>query len=236
MSVETGNFIRVNVRLLLKFFDEKPPESQRHATSIVAVAGEDLGVGLLKHCLERTQSAKVKVLSGIPTIGKRNPETHQQGPYLDRWVDVVWPDGSGQLFQTEIKNLSAHAIGGRILKVDASLEEVTRFMIERWRSLWGSYPNIPEYAKNVLKPMKRPSEVDLSHVLQPLIVYWFALHPEGRRESFFSVDLEAGYDFSRLWFFSMSTYLRSLNEDVIELEMPIAAKRMSWLHKLFPGQ
>ena len=229
MSTEIDGRLRINVKGLLEFFDEKPGESLGHATAIVAVAGEDLGVGLLKHYLECTRNAEVRILPGPPpTTG------NQKGPRLDRWVDVVWPDGSGRLFQTEIKNWSAHAIGGKILKVDAPPDEVARFGRERWRGHAGSmhWNSISK----VLTPMKRPWDVDPSHTLEPLLIYWTVIHPEGLNESFFSHDLGASTEFSRLWFFSMSSYLRSLNEAAIELEMPHAANRISWLHSLFLAQ
>jgi hypothetical protein len=230
VSTEIDGRLRINVRRLLEFFDEKPGESLGQATAIVAVAGEDLGVGLLKHCLECTRNAKVGILPGPPpTTG------NLKGPRLDRWVDVVWPDGSGRLFQTEIKNWSAHAIGGKILKVDAPPDEVARFAVERWGMHAGAMYTWRAINK-VLTPMKRPSGVDPSHTLEPLLIYWTVIHPEGLNESFFSHDLEPGQNFPRLWFFSMSSYLRSLNEAAIELEMPHAANRISWLHRLFPAQ
>ena len=41
--------VRIDVDLLLRFFDEAPSESRYHATALVALAGEDLGAGLLAH-------------------------------------------------------------------------------------------------------------------------------------------------------------------------------------------
>lgn len=229
MSTEIDRRLRINVKRLLEFFDEKPIDSQGHATSIVAIAGEDLGVGLLKHYLECTRNAKVTILPGPVGTGKK------KGPRLDRWVDVVWPDGSGRLFQTEIKNWSAHAIGGKILKVDAPPDEVARFGIQRWEMYAGAMYTWKAINK-VLTPMKKPPDVDPSHTLEPLLIYWWVIHPKGLSESFFSHDLETSTGFSRLWLFSMSSYLRGLNEDAIELEMPHTAKRMSWLHELFLAQ
>ena len=227
MKTEINGRLKIDVRLLLEFFDEKPHESVGHATAVVGVAGEDIGVGLLKHYLECTRNAKVRIIPATPTTGKR------KGPRLDRWVDVAWPDGSGQLFQTEIKNWSAHAIGGRILKVNAPEDEVSRFGVERWQ---GHVRSMDWRAiGKVLTPMRKPWDVDPSHTLEPLLIYWWVIHPEGGGESFFAHDLgAASAEFSRLWYFSMSSYLRSLNEATIELDMPNAANRISWLHRLFP--
>lgn len=229
MSTEIGRRLRINVKRLLEFFDEKPMDSQGHATSIVAIAGEDLGVGLLKHYLECTRNAKVTILPGPVGTGKL------KGPRLDRWVDVVWPDGSGRLFQTEIKNWSAHAIGGRPLKVNASQDDVATFGIEQWQGHARRIHTFKPISK-VLTLMKKPQGADPSHPLEPLLIYWWVIHPKGPSESFFPHDLETSTGFSRLWLFSMSSYLRGLNEDAIELEMPHTAKRMSWLHELFLAQ
>ena len=225
MSAEIDGRLRINVKRLLEFFDEKPGESVGHATAIVGVIGEDLGAGLLKHYLECTRNAKVSILPETPRTGNK------KGPWLDRWIDVVWPDGSGRLFQTEIKNWSAHAIGGKILKANAPQNEVSRFGMERWR---GHVAGMHLKTINkVLTPMKKPWGVDPSHTVEPLLIYWWVIHPKGLNESFFSHDLDASTEFSRLWFFSMSSYLRGLNEAAIELEMPNAANRMSWLCRLF---
>ena len=225
MSTEIDGRLRINVKRLLEFFDEKPGESVGHATAIVGVIGEDLGAGLLKHYLEHTRNAKVGILPETPRTGNK------KGPWLDRWIDVVWPDGSGRLFQTEIKNWSAHAIGGKILKAHAPQNEVSRFGIERWRGHVAGMHWKP--ISKVLIPMKRPQDVDASHTVEPLLIYWWVIHPEGLNESFFSHDLGTSTGFSRLWLFSMSSYLRGLNEDAIELEMPHASNRISWLHRLF---
>jgi hypothetical protein len=224
-----ARLVRANVPRLLQFFDEAPPDSQKHATSIVAIAGEDLGVGLLKHCLEATQETRVRILSETPTTGKR------KGPRLDRWVEIVRPDGCGQLFQAEIKNWSAHAIGGRQLRIDPDPEGISRFMIHAWEGLWKNLTGEWYPVSKVLTPMKRPASANPSYPLEPLLVYWTALHPTGLGEPFFSFPLP-GQGFSRIWVFSASSYLRGLyNQQVnaTELEMPNAAKRLWWLSELF---
>jgi hypothetical protein len=69
---------------------------------------------------------------------------------------------------------------------------------------------------------------------------WTALHPEGEGECFFSrevpVALRANEGFDRVWFFSMSAYLRGWPHKDITIEMPDTAKRLEWLGKLMPGR
>jgi hypothetical protein len=132
IHAKDNGLLTINVRTVLEFFDEIPPDSRKHATAIVAVAGEDLGSGLLKDLLGRNMKAEVTILRDADkrtlsvTTGKRS------GPRLDRWIQVAWPDGTLTLFQCEIKNWSAHAVGGSTLKLTASSDEVFQRMKREW--------------------------------------------------------------------------------------------------------
>lgn len=74
--------IRLNIPELLSFFDDKPKDSIGHATAIVSVIGEDLGVALLQKCLEAAGVRTKIIMNGegpsTPTLGTRC------GPRLDR--------------------------------------------------------------------------------------------------------------------------------------------------------
>ena len=102
----------IDVHEVLSFFDEAPKGSSRHATAIASVIGEDLGISLLATYLRRECGASVEVLPARCTQGTK------RGCRLDRWVLV---DSSRRrvLYQVEVKNWSAHAIGGRRLALDA---------------------------------------------------------------------------------------------------------------------
>lgn len=58
------------------------------------------------------------------------------------------------------------------------------------------------------------------------------VHRHGDPEPWFSVPLPAGGPFEALHVFSLSTYLRGLDEDVLELLLPHAAARVGWLSRL----
>ena len=88
--------VRINVRELLRFFDEKSLPGKGHATGIVAMIGEDLNTACFQHYLE-SQGATVEVLPDTVGLGGT------KGPKLDRWILVTWNDESRTLFQTEIK-------------------------------------------------------------------------------------------------------------------------------------
>jgi len=220
--------MKVNIKKVISFFDERPQDAEHHASGLVGIAGEDLGTGVFKHYIENVKKANVNVLTYSVTTG------HKKGPRLDRWIDVLWVGEKGTIFQTEIKNWSAHSYGGTQLFLNASKEEVKIYKIKKWNELWDSKKNSPntEKVSKVLVPMRIPSEVDRSHTLEPLVIYWTPIHPEGKEEHFFCHKVSSER-FSRIWFFSVSSYLRSLDEDTIELDMPSFTKRVSWISKLF---
>jgi hypothetical protein len=76
------------------------------------------------------------------------------------------------------------------------------------------------------------SGVPLGIKVEPLAIYWFAIHPEGSSETFFEHPAPPNTGFERILFFSMSSFLRSVEEETIELDMPNAIARISWLGRL----
>lgn len=216
--------IQIDIVEMLKFYDEKIPASKHHATAINAVAGEDIGAGLFAHYLER-KNISVKIFPDSCTQGKK------RGERLDRWILAI-ENGKKVYYQTEIKNWSAHAIGGKILKINATQEEVSDYKIKRWDRYWDGTSLTHASAKKVLIPMK--PIVDNIKV-EPLICFWVSIHPTGKIEPFFSVPIK-DTNFSQLWVFSMSAYLRNVlasGEKKITLEMPDTESRIKWLRTMF---
>ena len=120
------NFIEVKIRELLEFFDEAPKESKKHATSVVAVAEEELGIALLIRYLKQ-QGKPAEI------IGDRCTQGTNKGYRLDAWV------GTGTdnvLYQVEVKNWSAHAIGGKELAINATPEMCTNYRKKMWKAQW----------------------------------------------------------------------------------------------------
>jgi hypothetical protein len=217
--------MKIAIAAVLRFFDEKPAESRGHATAIVAFAGEDLGLGLLSHYWMH-QGASVYVVPGPCGPGTK------KGKRLDKWVRVS-NGGITTYYQVEIKNWSAHAIGGRVLKVHASAEEVAKHKRERWQKEWNGETFVQDTIAKVLLPMECP-EPDCSP--EPLACFWDAMHPDGEGKPLFNVSVPDSH-FSRVSVFSMSAYLRDLlasGVSQIDLEMPETAIRMAWLKRLFP--
>ena len=232
--------LTVNVKELLKFFDEKHGASKGDATGIVAVTGEDLNAACFQHYSE-SRGDQVTILSGSVTTGK------QKGPWLDRWLLVKPHKGRRFLYQTEIKNWSAFAIGGQTLAVNATAQDVADYKQRRWERHWDIERQSlkgPSTAK-VLVPMNRPSAYKKTPV-KPLLIFWEALGPkEIANDHLFTIpvtyyskdDRPASWPpngkFEDLWVFSVSSYLRSLAEDHIQLPMPNAAQRLQILNNLF---
>ena len=238
----SSDLVKINVKEILSFFDEKPDWSIKHATSVVGVIGEDLNAACFQRYME-SNGAKATVLQDPVGTGKR------KGPRLDRWIKVDCPHGSRTLFQTEIKNWSAHAIGGETLPVDASHAEVTKYKQKRWKDKWDSRKRTlkNDYIAKVMVPMKPPSDLGLKEEnIRPLLIFWEALGPKARSHLFCMTNLTYNfpfnipstwpnsmtYEFPELWVFSVSSYLRSIKDAIIELPMPNVASRLQALERL----
>ena len=243
----TATSLKIRPEELLRFFDEKPESSIGHATSIVSIVGEDLNAACFQHYLQ-SQGAESSILDDPVTTGRR------KGPRLDRWIDVVWADKSRTVFQTEIKNSSAHAIGGAVLNVSATPEEVAEYRQARWDHHWNIQCQTfnSHITAKVLARMRPPGGVDEDSV-RPLLIFWEAIGPQDKTEDhLFRVEATCDFAFSlpntwptpseypdawgfqELWVFSVSSYLRSIQDASIELNMPNAAHRLRVLGRLFP--
>ena len=226
-----SNEIVVDVQETLRFFDEVPKWAEKQATSIVAVIGEDLAAGCFQKHRE-SEGATVCIRSEPVTTGCR------KGPRLDRWILVDCPVGGRTVFQTEIKNSAATALGGKKIALNASTEDFRKYKTEQWQKAW--CPKIKSLkdkgSAKVLVKMKIPGCLSRECV-KPLLICWTPMAPENELDSFlFQVATSPSPDchFSELWVFSISSYLRSLGQAKIALKMPIAAARLRILDRLLP--
>jgi hypothetical protein len=250
--------ISLDIEETLRFFDA-PPESIRHrghATSLVGIFGEDLGVALLGRLLQSQGQDLITVSRGIHKPWPVTTGT-LKGPRLDRWLisrDLGHP-GRRRVFQTEIKSYSAHAFRGKPLSLDATPEQVAKYGQDRWRELWSNERGEFRYMEvgKVLMHMKPPNlrgsqnckgmpEVKECEI-EPLLCVWWVVHPAGATDPFFRHPIPQPYlpleeRVSRLdhvCIFSMSTYLRHCHksgERKLELNLPVAAARLDWLERL----
>ena len=227
--------VTVNVQELLSFFDEKPDWSEKHATAVVGVVGEDLNAACFCHYLE-SKGHQGEVL----TDDSEKPVTvgsgARKGPQLDRWIKVRWKKGTETLFQTEIKNWSAHSLSGKILPLSASDKEVRAYKQSRWENRWDRDEQCLRVSQTskVLSPMRPPNGSEGKDI-QPLLIFWEALGPRDNLDKhLFCVDVaDNPGKFAKLWVFSISSYLRSVQKDKLELELPQASQRLTALGRLF---
>ena len=164
------------------------------------------------------------------------------GPRLDRWLCATNEAGERELFQIEIKNWSAHAIGGRRLALDATDERRVAVGRHYWGRIWDQDSGTlrEESARKVLTRMQLPRAYHgINADVVPLICFWwYVTNPQDDKpDSLFELQLNnPSTDFKRLKIFSVSNYLRSLSGgtgDQIEIDMPQAQQRTAWMKRIF---
>ena len=238
--MESGSapeILTVDIDGILSFFDEKPDWGVGHATGIIGIVGEDLGASCLQHHI-RARGGEAAVLSN-PDTGRPWPVTtgRARGPRLDRWIQVICPDKSVTVFQTEIKSWSSHGYGGVRLPLSASPDEVRVHRQSRLDTFWDSGSRRLKHPRTVkvLERMKPPKGVD-QETVRPLLIFWEALGPgDSPADRLFQVEVDDSC-FPELWVFSVSGYLRSLlpgETRFMELEMPDAALRLQKMNRWF---
>ena len=233
-----SNEIVVDIQETLSFFDEVPKWAEKQATSIVAVIGEDLAAGCFrKHLESEGATVCVRYIKDGDCIYPESVTTgRRRGPRLDRWIVVDRPDGGRTVFQTEIKNSSAQAFGGETIALNAPPEDFRDYTTRMWQNAWD--PDTQSLrdpgAAKVLKRMRIPNDLS-EECVKPLLICWIPITPENEPDSFlFQIATRPGpdCDFSELWVFSISSYLRSLGQAKIALKMPVAAARLRILDRL----
>lgn len=214
--------ILVDVHELLAFYDEESG-ARPHSNAIKTLAGEELGIALLIDYFRKC-NAKAELLRQPCTTGK------QKGPRLDGWLKVN--DQENEIYyQVEVKAWSFHGFGGgRPLKVHCTAQELS----EAKRSAWAEYWVDDRFRYPALSKVLTPMTCPVRHAnVEPLACLWAAMHPNGEGDPLFSVLLNSSTTFRRLWVFSMSAFLRSLNQPTLCLYLPKTQERLRWLERLF---
>ena len=236
----------------MAFFDVRSAASTGHVSPVVAVIGEDLGVALLQHYLRERcgVSSMVVYTNGVP---KTPTNGTGSGSRLDRWLLTQRSETRGRvLYQVEIKNWSATAIGGREVPLDAKEEFLREVRQERWLQQWDSeqecfrYSTVGKVLDRMLIPtlmddeLGKPISIDppvRQEEVEPMLCFWYVVHDRGENESLFSHPLPSAVNgFTQFSVFSMSNYLRSLKTSEVELEMPSATRRIDWLSRLLKSR
>ena len=218
---------KLNLRELLNFYDYKVPSSNSHASAINAVLGEDLAVALLVHYLKGL-GIEVIALDEVCTQGT------QRGYRLDKWIAAKSASES-IIYQVEIKNWSAHSIGGKSVLIDADEDYMRDFRMKRWRYQFHVEKQVSSQkgTLKVLTKMRIPTEY-IYYKHEALLCFWEPLHHKGELEALFEVDVQSD-SFKRLKVFSMSNYVSQLlkTSETLEVEMSDADARIDWLKNLY---
>jgi hypothetical protein len=231
MNAHRGSELKkLHLRQLLEFYDYRVASSNTHASAINAVLGEDLALALMCHYF-KAQGWTVAALPIPCTTGR------QRGHRLDKWITMKSSDHVPIIYQVEIKNWSAHSIGGTTVRREATLAEMSEYRRNRWRRQFKTTGNVhmpsESQTQKVLTSMLVPQS-HLNHQHEALLCFWEALHPDGNDDPFFVVDVSSE-KFSKLRIFSMSNYTRRLLEhtDSLEVEMRETDARTDWLNRIY---
>ncbi|MES2464551.1 MAG: hypothetical protein V4671_28650 [Armatimonadota bacterium] len=208
------SMVQIQCAALLELYDNRQKDGG-FATAISALAGEELGLALLQHNLN-SLGTSVQSVGNVPTTGK------QKGFRLDGWL--LTPE---ILYQVEVKNWGANAIGGK--PYDGDLKAGWEQFIA-----WFRDPGL----QKVLYPMVPPSSY-ASMPVEAIACMWPTMNPDGLSAPWFSVPSDQlppvpfDYPFTKLNVFSMSGYLRQTSSETLDLEMPKTYRRLKALESLF---
>ena len=209
--------MKINIEETVKFFDEGQ-NSRGHASAIVGIIGEDLNVVAFKHHCE-SEGKIVEVFDGPVTQGVK------RGKRLDRWIYVKEKNGTKTLYQCEIKNWSATAIGGRDLPISEDNKSkdivgVSRYYWEHQKKEFSKNTK-PNNVTKVFLRMSYDRNEDLKKFFErekinfkdceqkPLLIYWMPISNDGDCKHYFSekissLDVKFKQDFKDVDIFSVS--------------------------------
>lgn len=220
---------------LIRFYDHEDKQGNaRHASAVTGVLGESLGLGLLRHHFEGL-GASVSLGPGTP---------RRKGNWLDAWLHVEKGE-ERSLYRVEIKNWSAHSLGGKPLSIDADPQTTATYSLGRWSKLFDADTQTikPANLAKVLLDYDVPTDWPGRPVppSRPLACLWTAFHPEGSTEPFFvrgvrHTQFAPDQPLIECSFFSMSAYLRGLRlripQATIKLDVPLLDERLQVIDQL----
>ncbi len=246
---------RLSKSALLDLYDQRSPADEDTGspiTSITSLIGEDLVLGLLALFFEENGDPLLKA----PKFKCKGDG--QRGPQLDAWLITKY-----SIFQTEVKNWCASAIGG------VGINDESHPLQQRkgrgrncctWleaaihnRDRYLRHPDVAKKVWKVLAKMTLPSDFPRKKP-KPLLAFWspiaglnakgskdlvpfFKLPTSDFEEVIASTGLELPKPCARyVWVFSASNYLRTKkNQEYFDIWMPRVHARLIKLRDLgFP--
>jgi hypothetical protein len=211
----------------LNFYDFQVHDSIGHASAINAVLGEDLALALMRHYF-LSLGYEFIALDDACTQGTN------RGFRLDKWI-LLNRGKEKTIFQTEIKNWSAHSYQGKRVPINADEAFMSFFRRKRWERQFNSTDLVPSQKETikVLTKMLIPQRIT-GFEQKTLLCFWEPIHSEGLSDSLFEVDVKSEA-FKRMTVFSLSNYVMQLlkSTETVEVEMTDADARIAWLEKLY---
>ena len=194
-----------------KSWDGKILGRGSHVTAITGLIGEDLVMALVRHYWKNIQKEESNITGYQCNQGAR------AGKRLDAWIE------KGKfIYQVEVKNWSAHSLGGYDHSNECADHTLEEFAAKRWVHYFGKAGETPKLAPEIAKvaiDMNTTSKLER----KKLICFWaHIVNAEGNPYS----------EVNGIEVFSASAYLRSLEDDSIELELPRAESRLKLLNNL----
>lgn len=208
-----------NRKALLSFYDAPsswPKQTSgrgSHVSAITGLIGEDIVLGLLTHYLSgdgRSADVLSYKCKGSGLKGKR----------LDAWITC-----GDTIYQVEVKNWSAHSIGGYDLPLTASADELAAFAKRRWQKFFKEN-GLAKGIEKVMITMEPPPQYRGQRRGRILGFWSYIVNSEGSPLSTHSVNND------ELLVFSASAYLRSLTTEHIEIDVPRVDARLRLLKSL----
>lgn len=238
---------QVNLKKLIKVFDEHNEIYKGHTTSIIGLIGEDLNAAIFADYLVRRKKLKnVEVLPYRVKIEQK----HVRGRELDRWIKA-----DNTLYQTEIKNWCCFKIAGYKLLLKAKTEDVRELTKNLWkRELKDQYKdknsikNLTGVSKVLIK-MKIPDEIKGYKKAEPLVIHWMPIS-NNSADPLFSLKIQnlrmgkrltkqIRENFKKINYFSCSLYVRELVnksqtklDPKLDLDLPNIKARMNIIKQL----
>lgn len=226
--------MQIDVRKCLEFFDN--PSAEGHASAIVGVIGEDLNACAFVHYMN-SKGRTTKILRDQKGRLLGVTQGTARGKRLDRWIEVE-EEGKKTLYQCEIKNWSATAIGGKRLEVDATADTVRNVTRYYWSHQVRTEFSNKEYPSGVTKVFVRMKLPDGFLKAQPLLIYWMPISNSDSLEPFFEIPILSFKNpaiktgFKNLYIFSVSLYFRTLlrsDKKFVDFDMPESQYRIKIL-------
>ncbi len=208
---------------LIRFYDDlgdsdfTDDNRGSHVSAITGMIGEDLLLGTMFHCLANQQSPLMCSL--LPDKCKA---PGNKGKRLDAWVLI----GDTRVAQIEIKNWSAHSLGGKSLPFAATEAEVSAMSNLRWKNFFGNNDRMPETTLKVLQDMPVPI-IASERSFERWLCFWLPIAQNG------AVPISTATIMGKeVNVFSASIYLRRLREELIDISVPRIDARLKILSSL----